>query len=34
MVLLGGTHIEKDEEERSARVGRYLVMRDERQDGS
>ena len=30
MVLRGGTHIEKDEEERSARVGTYLGIRDER----
>ena len=30
MVLRGGTHIEKDEEERSARAGTYLGMRDER----
>ena len=26
----GGTHIEKDEEERSARASTYLRMRDER----
>ena len=32
-VLRGGTHNEKDEEERSARAGTYLGMRDERQDG-
>ena len=30
VVLRGGTHIEKDEEERSARAGPYLGMRDER----
>ena len=30
VVLHGGTHIEKDEEERSARTGTYLGMRDER----
>ena len=30
VVLRGGTHIEKDEEERSARAGTYLEMRDER----
>ena len=30
MVLRGGTHIEKDEEVRSARAGTYLGMRDER----
>ena len=30
VVLRGGTHIEKDEEERSARAGTYLGMRDER----
>ena len=29
VVLRGGTHIEKDEE-RSARAGTYLGMRDER----
>ena len=29
LVLRGGTHIEKDEEERSARAGTYLGMRDE-----
>ena len=28
MVLRTGTHIEKDEEERSACVGTYLGMRD------
>ena len=32
-VLRGGMHIEKDEEERSARAGTYLGMRDERYDG-
>ena len=30
VVLRGGTHIEKDEEERSAHAGTYLGMRDER----
>ena len=30
VVLRGGMHIEKDEEERSARAGTYLGMRDER----
>ena len=30
VVLRGGTHIEIDEEERSARAGTYLGMRDER----
>ena len=30
VVLRGGTHVEKDEEERSARAGTYLGMRDER----
>ena len=30
VVLRGGTHIEKDEEERSGRAGTYLGMRDER----
>ena len=30
VVLRGGTHIEKDEEERSVRAGAYLGMRDER----
>ena len=30
VVLRGGTHIEKDKEERSARAGTYLGMRDER----
>ena len=30
VILRGGTHIEKDEEERSARAGTYLGMRDER----
>ena len=30
VVLRGGTHIEKDEEELSARAGTYLGMRDER----
>ena len=30
VVLCGGTHIEKDEEERSGRAGTYLWMRDER----
>ena len=30
VVLRGETHIEKDEGERSARVGKYLGMRDER----
>ena len=30
VVLRGETHIEKDEEERSARAGTYLGMRDER----
>ena len=30
VVLRGGTHIEKDEEERSARAGTYFGMRDER----
>ena len=29
VVLRGGTHIEKDEE-RSARIGTYLGMRDEK----
>ena len=28
--LRGGTHMEKDEEERSGRAGTYLGMRDER----
>ena len=28
MVLRGGTHIDNDEEERSARVGKNRVMRD------
>ena len=28
--LRGGTHIEKDEEERSARAGTHFGMRDER----
>ena len=28
-----GTHIDKDEEERSARAGTYLGMRDARWDG-
>ena len=28
VILRGGTHIEKDEEERSARTGTYLRMRD------
>ena len=30
VVLRRGTHIEKDEEERSARAGTYFGMRDER----
>ena len=30
VVLHGGTHIKKDEEEQSARAGTYLGMRDER----
>ena len=30
VILHGETHIEKDEEERSARTGTYLGMRDER----
>ena len=30
VVLRGGTHIDKDEEERSARVGTYRGMRDAR----
>ena len=30
VVLRGGTHIEKNEEEWSARAGTYLGMRDER----
>ena len=30
VVLRGGTHVEKDEEEWSARAGTYLGMRDER----
>ena len=30
VVLRGGTHIDKDEEERSARAGTYLGMRDGR----
>ena len=30
VVLRVGTHIDKDEEERSARAGTYLGMRDER----
>ena len=30
VVSRGGTHIEKDEEEWSARAGTYLGMRDER----
>ena len=30
VVLRGGTHNEKDEEERSARAGTYLGMRNER----
>ena len=29
VVLRGGTYIEKDEEERSARAGTYLGMREE-----
>ena len=33
LVLRGGTHIEKNEEERSACAGTYLEMRDERWDG-
>ena len=32
VVLHGGMHLENDEEERSARVGKYLGMRDERLD--
>ena len=28
MVLHGGTHIDRDEEERSARVVTYFAMRD------
>ena len=30
VVLRGGTHIERHEEERSGRAGTYLGMRDER----
>ena len=30
VVLRGGTHIERHEEERSGRAGTYLWMRDER----
>ena len=30
VVLRGGTNVEKDKEERSARAGTYLGMRDER----
>ena len=30
VVLCGGTHIDNDEEERSARVGTYFGMRDAR----
>ena len=30
VILRGGTHMEKDEEERSACAGTYLGMRDER----
>ena len=30
VVLSGGIHIDKDEEERSGRAGTYLGMRDER----
>ena len=30
VVSRGGTHIEKDEEERSGRAGTYLGMRDKR----
>ena len=30
VVLRGGTHIERQEVERSARAGTYLGMRDER----
>ena len=30
VVLRGGTHIDRDEEERSARIGTYRGMRDER----
>ena len=30
VVLRGGMHIEKEEEERSAHAGTYLGMRDER----
>ena len=30
LVKRGGTHIEKDEEERSSRAGTYLGMRDAR----
>ena len=30
VVLRGGTYIDKDDEERSARVGTYLEMRDAR----
>ena len=30
VVLRGGTHIDRDEEERSARVGTYRGMRDAR----
>ena len=30
VVLRGGTHIEKDEEEQSGWAGTYLGMRDER----
>ena len=30
VVLRGGTHIDNDEEERSARVGTYFGMRDAR----
>ena len=30
VVLRGGTHIQRHEEERSARAGTYLGLRDER----
>ena len=32
VVLRGGKHIKKDEEEQIARAGTYLGTRDERQD--
>ena len=33
VVLREGTHIDKDEKERSARIGTYRGMRDARYDG-